>query len=164
MAPINTKDAPRRDLQFADLNAILADLDRLESAENAGTLIQNGNWSLGQNAFHIADIIEQSLDGFRFSAPLPIRVAFRIMRPFMMGRPFPAGIALKGNSLTLIPDPAITTEQGLAKLRTQIQRIIGGERMTLASPIFGKLSHEQWVTLHCKHADLHLSFLDPGAT
>lgn len=49
------------------------------------------------------------------------------------------------------------------RLRRQIQRVQDGERFTQASPIFGKLSHEQWVNLHLKHAELHLGFLDPGA-
>jgi len=159
---INTKKAPRRKLQFADLSAILADLDRLEAAEASGRLVRNGNWTLGQNTHHVADLIGQSIDGFRFSAPWPLRVIFRILRPLMLGKPIPAGIGLKGQSLTLIPDEEISASQGLGELRDQIKRITGGERMTQPSPIFGKLSHEQWVSMHCRHAELHLSFLDPG--
>lgn len=162
MPQINTKEAPRRELYFQDLNAVLADLDRLEAAEGAGTLVQNGNWSLGMAASHVADIVEQSLDGFRFTAPLPIRVLMRVLKPFVLGRPFPAGLKLTGSSRSIIPEKGITTEQGCGALRKQIRRVLDGERMTLKSPVFGRLSHEQWVRLHCDHAGLHLSFLDPG--
>ena len=162
MSAVNTKDAPRREVQFQDLNAILPDLDRLEAAERAGTLVRHGNWTLGQTTHHIADVLEQSIDGFRFSAPLPQRVLFRLLRPLILGRPFPAGIKLSGSALTLIPDASITMEQGLAELRAQILRVQEGQRITIPSPIFGRLSHEKWVRLHCRHAELHLSFLDPG--
>ena len=39
---------------------------------------------------------------------------------------------------------------------------MGEERFTHDSPIFGKLTHEQWITLNAGHATLHLSFLDLG--
>jgi hypothetical protein len=31
--------------------------------------------------------------------------------------------------------------------------------MTAANPSMGPLSHEQWVEVHLRHAELHLSFL-----
>jgi len=160
---INTKTAQRRPLDFQDLSAVLADLDDLEAAEAAGTLTRHGNWSLGQNAGHIAALIEQSLDGFRFKAPLTVRVIFTAGKKFFLGRPFPSGIQLQGPSRMLLPEGEVSTAEGCGALRTQIGRVLSGERMTQRSPIFGKLTHEQWVGLHCRHANLHLSFLDPGA-
>ena len=38
----------------------------------------------------------------------------------------------------------------------------GSQRMKHPSPVLGKLSHEQWEQLHCRHAELHLSFLHPA--
>ncbi|MCB9847896.1 MAG: DUF1569 domain-containing protein [Phycisphaeraceae bacterium] len=161
--PVNTKTASRREVRYQGFDDILKDLDRLEAADREGVLIRHGNWTLGQNTHHLADTMEQSLDGFRFTSPLPLRVLFRILRPMVLSRPFPKGIKLTGSAATLIPDTSITSEQGLGELRRQIQRVQDGERFTQASPIFGKLSHEQWVNLHLKHAELHLGFLDPGA-
>lgn len=162
MTTVDTKSAPRRDLDFQDMQAVLADLDSLEAAERAGTLIQNGNWTLGQNAAHLGDFIEQSYDGFRFKAPIVIRLLFTGFKPLFLGRPFPSGIKLRGSSQTLVPQDGVTTEEGLGLLREQIGRIKKGEQITQLSPLFGKLSHEQWVMLHRLHANLHLSFLDPG--
>ena len=162
MSAVDTKKATRRNIRFEDCSSILADLDRLESAEKAGTLTRHGNWTLGQITHHLADLIEQSIDGFRFSAPAPIRMIFRLLRPMILGRPFPTGIKLKGQSATLLPAPDITSEQGLAALRTQIQRLEEGAEMNEPSPLFGRLTHAQWMDLHRRHAELHLGFLDPG--
>jgi hypothetical protein len=43
--------------------------------------------------------------------------------------------------------------------RQQIGRIRGGERMTQECSVDGPYSHEQWVQIHLRHAELHLSFL-----
>jgi len=162
MSEVKTKTAPRREIQFSDLGSILNDVDRLEAAEKAGSLVQNGNWSLGQITHHVADLIEQSLDGFRFKAPAPIRILFTTLRPILFKRPIPAGITLRGQSRVLIPEPDISSEQGLSELRAQIKRLQDGAQMTHPSPIFGRLDQEQWMGLHLRHAALHLSFLDPG--
>ena len=162
MPEVKTKTAPRRDIQFSDLGAILNDLDRLEAAEKAGSMVQNGNWSLGQISDHVAGLIEQSLDGFRFKAPVPIRILFTTLRPILFKRPIPAGIALRGQSRMLIPESGISSEQGLGELRSQIKRLQDGAKMTHPSPIFGRLDQDQWTGLHLRHAALHLSFLDPG--
>jgi hypothetical protein len=33
--------------------------------------------------------------------------------------------------------------------------------MTATSPVLGRLSHEQWVQFHCRHAEMHFSFMHP---
>ena len=38
-------------------------------------------------------------------------------------------------------------------------RIEGGERMSKPSPVFGPMTHEEWEQLHCRHAELHFSFI-----
>ena len=162
MPEVKTKTAPRRDIQFSDLGSILNDLERLEAADKTGSLVQNGNWTLGQISHHLADLIEQSLDGFRFKAPALIRILFTLLRPVLFKRPIPAGIALRGKSRVLIPDSGISSEQGLGQLRAQIKRLQDGAQMTHPSPIFGRLDQDQWMGLHLRHAALHLSFLDPG--
>ncbi len=57
--------------------------------------------------------------------------------------------------------PAATAswEEALAHLRSQIERIRGGERMTREIAVEGPYTHEQWVSIHLRHAALHLSFL-----
>ena len=59
----------------------------------------------------------------------------------------------------LRPDKDVKWDDALADLRGNIQRIGAGERMTAVSPLFGRMTHEDWVRLHCRHAELHLSFV-----
>jgi hypothetical protein len=47
----------------------------------------------------------------------------------------------------------------VAYLRQQVARIRAGERMTQECSAEGPYSHEQWVYIHLRHAELHLSFL-----
>lgn len=153
----------RRDLSFETLDDVLADLDRLEEAHAAGTLKMLGNWSAGQIFEHTATLFDFSVDGFSFKAPLFIRLMSPILKNKLFGpMPIPAGLQLRGGSAVMIPDDVVTFEDGLTHLRRSIGRITAGERMTQPSPVFGRMTHGQWVTLHLKHCALHLSFLVPG--
>ena len=76
----------------------------------------------------------------------------------------PRGIKLKGDVRVILPSDTMDFDTGLAALRREIGRIRAGERFTHPSPLFGKLTHDQWVGLHCNHAAMHLGFLTyPGA-
>ena len=46
-----------------------------------------------------------------------------------------------------------------AYLRQQVARIRDGEQMTQECLVDGPYSYEQWVYIHLRHAELHLSFL-----
>jgi len=35
--------------------------------------------------------------------------------------------------------------------------------MTVDHPFLGALDDAQWRRLHCRHAEMHFGFLDPGA-
>ncbi len=57
------------------------------------------------------------------------------------------------------PDDDVTWEQAAACLRAALDRLDGGARMTQPSPVFSDLAHEQWEQLHCRHAEMHFSFM-----
>jgi hypothetical protein len=46
-----------------------------------------------------------------------------------------------------------------AYLQRQIARIGSGERMTHACSVEGPYLHEEWVSIHSRHAELHLGFM-----
>jgi len=159
--PIDTKRASRRTLQLANVAAINRELDELAAAHDQGALRVLGNWTAGQIMQHVGDLIRYSYDGFPFTAPLPIRLFGRLIKKSAMGeKPIPAGLKLRGESAALLPPEGVTFENGLAALRAQLARIDAGEQMTQPSPIFGPMTHAQWLSLHHKHAALHLSFLN----
>ncbi|MEZ6241699.1 MAG: DUF1569 domain-containing protein [Phycisphaerales bacterium] len=162
---VNTKKAPRRELRLGSLKEISADLDRIQGAHDAGTLTTTGNWSAGQILSHVAILMECAVDGFPdHKPPLFVRVICKtIIKPkALRGDLPPAGIQLPEKASYLIPPQGTTFEEGMARLRRIIGRIDSGERFTHDSPVFGKLTHEQWETLQGGHASLHLGFIDLG--
>lgn len=157
------KVSDRRDLVFHSMAEVEADMNRILDAEQQGRLRQLGNWTPGQVFWHVGEIIRGSFDGVPFQAPWFIRMLGGVLRKSLIGssKPFKAGIALKGSSAVIIPSPDISSDEGATYLRTQLERLKKGEKMTRRSPFLGAMSHEDWLILHRKHAALHFSFLKP---
>ena len=161
---INTKEAPRRAVRFASLQELAADLDRIAAADAAGTLSVTGNWTPGQILEHCNILFKNAIDGFEGKAPLPIRLIAKLFKKkALSGGPMKPGFKLGRGTEWLIPSDDTTTEQGLAMLQDSVGRVLsGGEKFTHASPLFGELTHEQWVTLQLGHCSMHLSFIELG--
>lgn len=157
--PVNTKQAPHRDLNFASLDELDAELERIERAREAGTLDTTGNWSAGQIFAHVAEFWRMTFDGFDFKAPLLLRLIVKPFKSKMLGQKPPRGIRLRGRIRVIEPAPEVDFDEGLAALRRQIERTRAGERMTHDSPLFGAMTHDQWATLHLNHCAMHMGFI-----
>ena len=60
----------RREVSYPDLEALVADAERL-----AGMPVKTlGNWSYAQILKHLSISMNQSIDGADFRAPMPVRV------------------------------------------------------------------------------------------
>jgi hypothetical protein len=59
--------------------------------------------------------------------------------------------------------PPVSLEEAAAYIKRQIARVRGGERMTQECSFEGPYTHEQWVYIHLRHAELHLGFLAIGS-
>ena len=160
MTTVNTKHAERRTLRFESLADVVEDAARLTEADQAGTLRTTGNWSAGQNFDHVGKLMQWSIDGFPGKLPLPLRIVGKFMKKRALTTTAPPGFKIPGSASFLLPAD-IPTEDGLGLLRTQVSRVQAGERCSHASPLLGTLSHDEWVQLHCRHAELHFSFLHP---
>ncbi len=164
----NTETAPRRALSFASFQDISAECDRLEAAHLAGKLKANGNWSPGEIFHHLSIFVGNSLDGFP-PEPRPPAWLRWIGKTFFLkkaltGATCPPGIKLPDKASFLLPRTGISFDDGLAEYRRQLNRVLReSERMIKPSPLFGELTHDNWIALHRGHAALHLGFLDPGA-
>ncbi|MFG0257891.1 MAG: DUF1569 domain-containing protein [Phycisphaerales bacterium JB043] len=159
---INTKTAPHRELTFNSPQEILDELDLLEAANNAGTLVHSGNWSPGQILEHCAKLPLMGLDGPLFKGPLLIRLLLKFppIRKKALNGEMSRGIQLKGPpAKALVPPDTTTFEQGLSNMRAQLKRLINGETMTHPSAIFGPLTHDQWIALNNKHCAMHFGFM-----
>jgi hypothetical protein len=165
MGGIDTKKAERRPLKFESLEALSADLDRLEEAHRAGTLRHTGNWSAGQIFEHCSKLMRAAIDGFPDDRPaLMLRWMGRtvIRRMALKGGAAPAGYKTPEGASYLSPGDEVSFDQGIGALRSQVARIEAGERFTHASPLFGSLTHEEWTIVQLGHCSLHLSFLHPS--
>lgn len=163
MSPVNTRRVVRRQVKLACFDCLRSELDRVETAHHAGTLRTLGNWSAGQILQHISKFMRYAIDGFPPGGPpwiLKVIAQILFKRKAIEGRPPPAGIKLPEGAAYLLPDDAVSFEDGLGALREQIARIERGEHFSHPSPLFGALTHEQWMKLQLGHATMHLGFLE----
>jgi Protein of unknown function (DUF1569) len=148
----------RRKLRFNSLDDILNDAKALL----AGGAVAGGGWSPGQNVGHITTFIHGSIDGLPFTLPLSARIFGRIGRGILLARGFPTGIKIPANVPDAIRYPEdMTLEVAIERLADAIHKA-NQQRMNGVSPLMGRLSHEQWVKFHCRHAELHFGFMYPS--
>jgi hypothetical protein len=148
----------RRTLRFHNYDDVLADAALLL----ASGYDRAGRWGLGQACHHLASIMAMSLDGFPSRFPWPVRLGVRwvvlgrVLRHQVFRRRFPAP------SYSLPPDAA-EDRAGVDRLGAAIGRLKGHAGPMEPSPIFGRLSPEQWHEVHLWHCEHHFSFLIPRA-
>jgi hypothetical protein len=163
-APVDTRRvAKRRAVRLRTLDDLAAVVDRLTVAAAAGKVRPLGNWSPAQVVWHIGKLIELSFDGFPFRyrrGPEWITRAFRRLAfRWLIALAFRPGFRNPPEAAVLEPDPALTLDGAAAYLRRQLARAGNGERMTQECGVGGPYSHEEFVYIHLRHAELHLSFL-----
>lgn len=159
MAAINTaKVTGRRQLHFNSLDEMAADLDQLAACTDLRFL---GNWSSGQVLQHLAITMNNSIDGGATMIPALVRFFLRLfMKNRFLTKPMAAGFQLPASAACMIPGPT-SWEEGLRNFRQALQRV-RTEEQRAAHPAIGPLSRAEWDQLHCRHAELHLSFLVPA--
>ena len=152
----------RRPVRFESLEELSAEAERIAEAEHAGRARALGNWSPGQNLQHLARFMTCSLDGFGKEPPLPVKLFGRVLRLFLRGgmfqKPVPPGFKLP-RGMPFIPAEQVGAGEGARELCAVIDRVQQGAPFIPASPLFGRLTREQWIALHLRHAELHLSFV-----
>jgi len=154
----------RRKLRFETVDEAIAEAERLVAAEREGRLARAGNWSLGQALGHLATWVEFAFDGYPPSvrAPLPVRLVLRALRGRMLAAGMRPGVRiprLPGGTLGL---EEIPLEVALPRFRDAMRRL-QASAPSRVNPAFGALTHEQWIQLNLRHAELHLGFQVPTA-
>lgn len=154
--------ADHRRLHFATLADLRADLATLERA--GGMLRTSGNWTTGQNFSHLAAFIEFAYDGYPpelSNPPWFIKAILRLRKRSMLRGGLPAGVKIPGIKGGTVGADHAPAPSALARLRTALDRL---ERSapTAPNPVFGPLTHEEWIALHLRHAELHLGFVHPS--
>ncbi len=155
--PVNVKQAARRELHLPTLDDILAEAEAIASTAHTTT----GNHSASELIWHVAYFIDKSATGFGYRAPLPVWVVGNLLkRVGIAQRPIKPGIRPpKSLDRRFWPGGGVTLDDALAYLRRSIGAAREPGSMTHPSPVLGRLTHDQWATLHCRHAEMHFSFI-----
>ncbi len=146
----------RRALHFSALDDILVDAERISSSEHVRTL---GNWSAAQIVLHVAMGMEYSIDGVPSRIPAPARwVARLVFKRRFLTRGVPPGFRVPARSADALPAADATMEDAIARLRSAVARL-KSESARAPHPAIGRLTKEEWEQYHCRHAEMHFSFL-----
>jgi hypothetical protein len=157
---VNTKKSARRSLRFNSLKELSAELDRIEAAENAGTLRVTGNWTAGQILTHVAAWMDYAYDGYPLKPPpFFIRWILRWMLKSALRDGLKPGVKIPGVKGGTTGAEDVDTRTAIARLRQSIARLSSNAPIKFASPAFGEMTDDQRVTLNLRHAELHLGFL-----
>jgi len=152
----------RRTLQYADLDAVIADAELLLTKGYDKT----GNWDLAQCCLHLTQWLTFPIEGFP-KPPLPIRMMLWMMK-VTIGRPklnkylaekaFPTG-------KPTIPETVYQTggdpKEAVAKLNAAVRKFQAHKGDVHPSPLFGSMTKDECTRLQLVHCAHHLSFLVP---
>ncbi len=148
----------RRELHFTCLDDIRADVEQVAGAGEIKTL---GNWSAGKIFQHLGLVMNKSIDGFQSQMPWIVRVLMGFfMKKKIINKPMGAGFKLPAKAARELVPGETSLEQGLQTIRRGLERL-KTETKRVNSPFLGKMTLEDWSKLHCRHSELHLSFLVP---
>jgi len=156
---INTKQVTnRRSLHFNSVDELLAEAIRLAEAERDGHLKQLGNWTLGQACGHLAGWMNYAFDGYPMRPPWIVRfIGTTFLKKHVLRKPMRPGTWIpKIKDGTLATD-LIPTDQALVSLSHACDRL-RTQAPIAPNPIFGPLTHDEWIALNLRHGELHLSF------
>jgi hypothetical protein len=160
---VDTRKAPRRALRFESIPRLRDELATVEAAHRAGTLRTTGNWTPGQVLGHLAAWASYPYDGYPMNPPGWIRLLGRLTkrRFTRQTRPMPAGFRIHGAPEGTFGVENLEFDEGVRRLHAALDRL-ETTTPTIINPVFGRLSHAEWVGLNLNHAALHLGFLKPG--
>jgi hypothetical protein len=162
VAPVDTgKVAGRRQLRFESIDEMMAEVDRLVQAEKAGRLKRVGNWTLGQALGHLAVWAEYSYSGAPLKPPWFIKLILRLRKQKFLHRPMRAGVRIPGVKGGTLATELMPLEEALGRFQRVMTRL-KTEAPMAPNVIFGPLTHDEWIAINLRHAELHLGFLIPG--
>ena len=164
MKPKSTTGVLRRSLRLSTLDEILQDAEAI----TAGPHHTTADWTAAQNIWHVTFLIDGAVNGIPIRMPFFVPWVMRlVMKRRALARGFPTGLqppaVLRKRVKPIMPPADVTLEDALAYLRSSVAAASKPGAMTHPSPVFGPMTHAQWLQFHCRHAELHFSFIQEGA-
>jgi hypothetical protein len=147
----------RRRLSFSSMRDIAADVYGL--GDDVRT---TANWTAAQVLGHVTFFITGSLDGIDVPVPIHFKLLGKLFKRGATSKTMNPGFNMpKAMATKALPSADLSWSDAVEDFREAMRRIDNGERMTKPSPVFGPMSHEEWERLHCRHAEMHFSFIHP---
>lgn len=149
----------RRDIAFTTLDEVREDIQTVA----AGSYVTVGEWSFAQILDHLGSSLNSSIDGFPFKASWMVRwFVSPFIKNSILTKQMKPGFKLPGKFSSYLPSDDCTMDEALPKVLAAIKRL-ETETPVADHPFFGKMASEEWMCLHLRHAELHLSFVVPTA-
>ena len=149
---------PRRDITFARIDDALADVENIARAADAGRMRCVGTWSAGQILDHLAMWVDYAYDGTPLHPPLLLRLMLRPMKRRFLYKRMRAGGKIPGVAGGTLAIASASMDDGLAHFRKSFTKL-RDEVPTAPHVFFGTLTHDEWINMNLRHAELHLSFI-----
>ena len=147
----------RRHVVYDSLQDFLGDVRQMTLAD-ATTV---GNWSFAQILEHLARAIDASIDGFSFQSSWLVRTLVApLLKNRLLTSPMKPGFQLPKRAASYLPEPEIDLETATSHLETAAGRL-STTNPSAAHPFLGRLSDREWLALHLRHAEMHMSFVVP---
>jgi len=147
----------RRIVVYDTLQDFLDDVRRLAEADVTAV----GNWSFAQILEHLARAIDSSIDGFTFQSNWLVRTLVApLLKNRLLTRPMKPGFTLPRRANSYLPQPDIDLDTAREHLETATERLTT-TTPDAAHPFLGRLCDREWLALHLRHAELHMSFVVP---
>jgi len=153
-------ESPRRSVQFNNFDDVLADAAAIEASSDPKQL---KGWTPGENIDHVAKLIWFCVQGYPKDAipPLPMRLLGPLFKKGTLANGFKPNLPLpKKLAVAFAPRSGVTVASAVSNLRDGIAAFRARGPID-RNPMLGKMTPEQWEQLHCRHAELHFSFIEP---
>ncbi len=148
-----------RTLRFQSIDDMLSEAMKIAAWEREGSLRTSGTWTAGQTFGHLAAWMSYPYDGYPISVPWFVRLLMPLMKNRVLTGKMPAGRRIPGVRGGTTATEVLPLDEGLRRFTSAAERL---RRTTpsMRNPLFGKLTHAEWIALNLRHAELHFSFFD----
>lgn len=152
---------PARVLRFETLDDLLADARRVAANPDVTT---RGKWTAAESIWHVARYIQASVEGYPFKPPLLFRLIGPLLKSGMISKPLKSGFKTPAQMHRhMEPGGSEVGEITMDRAIGLIEEWVGkadAQGFIPVNPAFGKMNRQQWVALHCRHAELHFGFIE----
>ncbi len=122
-----------------------------------------GNWTAGQNFYHLASAFQGSIDGLPDAFSPLVRAILHPGRKLVTHFRFPPWLPIpKSIRHKLSPPTDACFEIQKKRLLAEIRRFLEFQDEYPPHPVLGKLTRNEWYGFHLRHCEHHLAFIELG--